>query len=119
MHVHVYAPQSALSLEEAPAPPDAGCLDPVVYEPTDYFTDHNCNLRSSVSPTIYNEMTLGTYHWSGIRASDDIFAVPEPNWRRRTEEDNIGSLLMSRYVRASCEVQLLTFVPILKPKTAA
>ena len=94
---YVYAPQPALSLEEAPVPPNVGFHDPIVCKPTNYFANYDCNLGSSVSSTIHNGAESGTDHRSGIRASDDILVVPEPNWRWRAEEHDVRHLQTSKF----------------------
>ena len=93
----MYAPQPALSLEEAPVPPNVGFHDPIVCKPTNHFANYDRNLGSSVSSTTYNGVESGAHHRSGIGASDDILVVPEPNWGWRAKEHNVGHLQTSKF----------------------
>lgn len=94
----MYAPQSVLSLEEAPVPPNTGSHNPIVCKTTNYFTNHDCNLELCVSSSVRNGVDSGTGHRSGVRASDNILVVSEPDRRRGTKEDNIGNLGTSKCV---------------------
>lgn len=95
--VDVYAPQPVLSLKEALVSSNANIHNPVVCKPTNQFANDDCDLGSTVSSPI-QLILINADHRSGIRASDDILVVPEPDRRGRTEEQNIGHLRTSALV---------------------
>lgn len=90
--VYVYAPQPVLSFEEALVPPNANFHNPIICKPTNHLANHDCNLGLTVSSAIHFGTGSDPDHRSGIRASNNIRVVPEPNRRRRAKEHDIGYL---------------------------